>query len=62
MWERMAAPVCGLHTCANEGGEGVLSASGTTNTVSAVRVTLVVSGDWGVRIMVPSTTAGEAEL
>ena len=33
-----------------------------THTISAVRVTLVVSGDCGLRTMVPSTTAGEAEL
>ena len=33
-----------------------------THTISAVRVTLVVSGDCGLRTMMPSTTAGEAEL
>ena len=39
-----------------------LSVPGGTHTISAVRVTLVVSGDCGLRTMVPSTTAGEAEL
>jgi len=32
-----------------------------THTISAVRVTRVVSGDWGSRIMEPSTMAGEVE-
>ena len=32
-----------------------------THTISAVRVTRVVSGDWGVRMMVPSTMAGDVE-
>ena len=37
-----------------------LAAPGT-HTISAVRVTRVVSGDWGLRMMVPSTMAGEVE-
>jgi len=32
-----------------------------THTISAVRVTRVMSGDWGLRMMVPSTMAGDAE-
>ena len=32
-----------------------------TTTMEAVRVTRVVSGDWGLRMMAPSTMAGEVE-
>jgi len=54
-WERMAAPVAGEGV---EPGRAInellvpLSTSGSTN-ISAVRVTSVVSGDWGLRMMVP---------
>jgi len=63
MWERMTAPVA---------GEGVVPGRATneppmphltsgTTAMEAVRVTRVVSGDCGLRMMVPSTMAGEVE-
>ena len=68
MWSRMAAPVAG------EGAEEVddplmlfipvpvmRAPAVRVTTMEAVRVTRVVSGDWWLRMMVPSTMAGETE-